>query len=268
MTKPLQALTGGIPGIVPPTAAELAAGGPVGVAAKIKAEQINAKARQAAVKELGLVDCHYFPEAEAMLIAALRADTSDCVRFEAAKSLSNGCCCSKAVVAALNISVSGSEEDGHPSERSPMVRSAAICALNVCMTSCGGEEPVSPSSVLPRPEFPLPSPDAQLESIPAPEPQIQKTAYYQAVDRQPFHLVAARSRRLLAQYQPTLPPGALANEASPVQRPRSLYELWAEAAPQPSAAPVARTNVPGQQSPVQRTGPATPRPLAPAPAPR
>jgi len=61
------------------------------VAAKVEQEQKQAKVRVAAVKYLGTVQCHYYPEAEAALIASLRADRSECVRLAAAQALASGC---------------------------------------------------------------------------------------------------------------------------------------------------------------------------------
>ncbi|HTN74609.1 MAG TPA: hypothetical protein VL096_05160, partial [Pirellulaceae bacterium] len=78
----MSALTGGaVPGTLPPGAAALAAPGSVGAAAKIQADQAAAKERMLAVRFLGTIDCHWYPEAEAALVAALRADRSECVRF-------------------------------------------------------------------------------------------------------------------------------------------------------------------------------------------
>ena len=70
-------------------------------AAKIKQEEMAAHARCDAVKYLATVDCHWYPEAEAALICALRTDRSECVRYEAAVALNNGCCCTKKTVEAL-----------------------------------------------------------------------------------------------------------------------------------------------------------------------
>ncbi len=56
-------------------------------AAKIVAEETGAKWRRAAVRYLGTVDHHYYPEAEAALVAALRADRNELVRLEAAQAL-------------------------------------------------------------------------------------------------------------------------------------------------------------------------------------
>lgn len=134
--KPMSALTGGvIPSFCPqvPSAADLAKPGAEGVAAKIKKEEAEAKARRAAVRYLGSVDCHYWPEAEAQLIASLRADTNECVRWEAALALARGCCCTKATVQALNYTVSCSKEDGNPEETSERVRAAASTALEHCL---------------------------------------------------------------------------------------------------------------------------------------
>src|SRR2546425_250805 len=71
-------------------------------AAKIRADEAGAKARRTAVKYLATVDCHYYPEAEAALIAALRADRNECVRLEAALALGGGCCCTRNAAQALH----------------------------------------------------------------------------------------------------------------------------------------------------------------------
>ena len=91
MLKPVGAFSGGMVGSCcppalpsdlakPPDSAE-------GAAARIKADEAEAKARRAAVRYLGTVDCHYWPEAQAALIIALRADRNECVRLEAALAL-------------------------------------------------------------------------------------------------------------------------------------------------------------------------------------
>jgi hypothetical protein len=133
--KPASALTGGILGCCPdmPTAAQLAAAGAEGDAAKIKKDEIEAKKRQAAVRYLGTVDCHWWPDAQKGLINALRADKNECVRHEAALALTRGCCCTQAVIEALTICVSGSEKDGNPSENSERVRMQAQIALTHCL---------------------------------------------------------------------------------------------------------------------------------------
>src|SRR5207302_11473959 len=108
--------------------------GAEGAAALIQKSEMEAKARRTAVKYLGTVDCHFFPEAEAALINALRTDTNECVRLEAALALSRGCCCTKAIVEALTICVNGTAKDKHPSETSPRVRAVASVALQRCLT--------------------------------------------------------------------------------------------------------------------------------------
>jgi hypothetical protein len=214
MAKPLSAVTGGGAGPPAPKAADLAAPGPVGVNAKIKQDQHEAAARQQAVRELGGVDCRYYPEAEATLIAALRCDRSECVRWEAAKALACGCCCSPAVVAALKICVSGSEEDGHPAERSPRVLAAANEALERCLCCLGPEPAMAPA--LPRPEYPLGPPPIDFSRRAAdPQGAVRMVSFGQATTNGP---------------PGAAPPAALEGaKASAARRSTSLYELWRDA---------------------------------------
>jgi hypothetical protein len=100
---------------------------------KIKADEAQAKARRAAIKYLGTVDCHYFPEAEKALIAGLLNDRNECVRLEAALALGNGCCCTKNTVEALQIAATGSSKLGNPGETSERVKAAAFAALQHCL---------------------------------------------------------------------------------------------------------------------------------------
>lgn len=137
LTMPVAAMTGGIiPSFCPimPSPAELAEQGAVGAAAKIKAEEAQAKARKAAMRYLGTVDCTRFPDAQDALIMGLRGDTNECVRYEAALALGNGCCCTKSTMEALSISASCSDRDGKPREYSDRVRSAAASALARCLS--------------------------------------------------------------------------------------------------------------------------------------
>src|SRR5207237_2362732 len=106
---------------------------PAGAAAKIKADEAAAKARREAVRYLGTVDCHYWPEAQDALINALRADRNECVRLEAAWVLGRGCCCTKKTIVALSITVAGSDRDGNPYEDSDRVKAAAAAALAHCL---------------------------------------------------------------------------------------------------------------------------------------
>jgi hypothetical protein len=155
MTTPASAFTGGlIPPLCPPipSASDLAAmqqmGGAQGaqaVAAKIMQDEADAKARVAAVEYLATVDCRYWPDARQALINALRSDRNECVRYAAARALGSGCCCSKEVIEALRVSVSG-EEDKDPAETSPRVRAAAFDALQNCLTRVS-EEVTEPEPV-------------------------------------------------------------------------------------------------------------------------
>jgi hypothetical protein len=135
--NPLSTLTGGlVPSCCPPfTAANLAkpADSPEGAADRIKKDEAEAKARRAAVRYLGTVDCHYWPEAQEALVNALRADRNECVRLEAAWALGRGCCCTRFTIQALAICVEGSDRDGNPSENSDRVRAAAQAALAHCL---------------------------------------------------------------------------------------------------------------------------------------
>ncbi len=99
-------------------------------AAKIMLDETQAKARQAAVKYLASVDCHYYPEAEISLIATLRADRSENVRLEAAQALGNCRGVTVRILDALRLTATGQETDGNPAETSDQVRSAASNSLN------------------------------------------------------------------------------------------------------------------------------------------
>lgn len=126
--NPLSKLTGGLIKPFPPQApalAELMDPGAVGAAAKVKFDRLQAKQRIEAVKYLGTVDCHYWPEAEDALVGALRVDRNEWVRLAAAQTLLGGCCCTKKTITALSIAASCSDEDGNPREKSPRVVAAA-----------------------------------------------------------------------------------------------------------------------------------------------
>jgi hypothetical protein len=200
MFKPVHAVTGGLlpsccppplgtPGAVPP-AADLAAPGAVGAAAKIQLSEAGAKQRRAAVRYLGTVDCHYFPEAEAALINALRTDTNECVRLEAAAALARGCCCTKKTVQALNLTVTGSSSDGNPEETSERVKAIAAAALQRCMIENGELVPL-PEQPEPAGE-PLPEPPAgpRTSSPTMAAPAITPTAHVEPVPNQAEPAVA------------------------------------------------------------------------------
>lgn len=150
---PLGAVSGGLLSncCPPPTPAEIAAleakGGPQGaaaVAAKIQADEADAKARVAAVEYLGTVDCRYWKEAQVALLNALRADRNECVRYAAARAFNNGCCCSKEVIETLRIVVAGEDSDGFPAESSTRIRGTAFAALQNCLMKVQPELPAEP----------------------------------------------------------------------------------------------------------------------------
>lgn len=158
---PLSGATGGvIPPLCPPALPSdllKPADSAEGAAARIAADEANAKARRKAVRYLATVDCRYWPEATEALVNALRADRNECVRLEAAIALGKGCCCNKATIRALTLTINCSDEDGNPIEASPRVREAAEVALIHCL-ECYSERakpagPAAPGALPPpRPE--------------------------------------------------------------------------------------------------------------------
>ena len=172
LSGPVGAISGGF--ICPlcppaPSPAQIAAlgqkpnGGAEAAAAKIQASEADAKARVAAVEYLGTVDCNRFPEAKKALLAALREDPNECVRFAAARSLNSGCCCDQEVIEKLKISVAG-EKKGGPAETSCRVKAAAFSALQNCLMRVPEEEAApQPRRALPEggEGLPEPIPDAK-----------------------------------------------------------------------------------------------------------
>lgn len=168
MLSPARMMTGG--GLLPPccppflSASQIASGLAAGTlspaeaaAAKIKADEASSKARRLAVRYLGTVDCHFYPEAEAGIISALRSDRIECVRMEAALALLNGCCCTKKTIEALNLVITGADTDGNPAETSDRVKCLANLALARCMSVPVGIE-MGPAIVPSEPpELPYPS---------------------------------------------------------------------------------------------------------------
>jgi hypothetical protein len=161
MTKPLGTFTGGlIPSCCPnPNDAnkeDLAKSSTdaEGAAAQIKKDEAEAKARRAAVKYLGTVDCSRWPEAEAALISALREDKNECVRWEAAIQLGNGCCCTKKIIQALIHTVNGDSKDGKTAEKSERVKAAAFEALQKCLICFSEEATPTPQDRPEKPERP------------------------------------------------------------------------------------------------------------------
>jgi HEAT repeats len=227
MTMPLTAFTGGvIPGYCPlmPSAAELADQGAVGAAAKIKAEEAQAKARKAAMRYLGTVDCSRFPDAQDALIMGLRGDTNECVRYEAALALGNGCCCTKATMESLSISASCADRDGKPREYSDRVRAASASALERCL-SCyvdlnppkvekviEGKPEEGPKNLKPE-EIKVPGDqkntsddeikDTVKESPKEKAPRPVGLEYYRKIESVPRHLIVEEARRVVEKYNQT-----------------------------------------------------------------
>src|SRR5229473_5697002 len=197
MLKPVSAMSGGL---IPPCCPKVltddalnkaakegpdaAKGDAQAAAAKIAKDEAEAKERRAAVRYLGTVDCHYWGTvAEPALQAALRSDRNECVRWEAAMALGNGCCCTKKTIASLTLSVYGVDKegltvagnfsDGNPVETSERVKGAALAALQHCL-SCYSE------TAAPAPEKSEPPPERPIAKAPG---MFQPAVY----DKQPVH---------------------------------------------------------------------------------
>ncbi len=273
--KPASALTGGvIPGCCPPVLKSdllKPADSAEGAAARIKQDEANAKARRAAVRYLGTVDCRYWPEARDALVNALRADRNECVRMEAAWSLGRGCCCNKVTMQALILTVTGSDADGNPQEPSERVRIAAEYALRRCLDCYVEVERVKPKTA-----EPLPPPRKVDEEEPIIEEEKKRkvghnteagpgdgmSPYYQRVSLMKTESIVAAGRKAI-ESRPTVtsvpPPGSDFES-------RSLATIWkntmgaqapVEARPvtgsEPARLPqsVVRETVVVQQAPVQ-----------------
>jgi hypothetical protein len=191
---PMGAFSGGMfgPFCPPVDPADLAkpATSAEGAAARIKASEADAKARRAAVRYLGTVDCKRWPEAQDALKNALRADTNECVRWEAAMALGSGCCCTPETIIALTLTVSGSKEDGNPEERSERVKAAAYFSLEHCL-SCVPVAPKAPP--------PIPTPEPPARPLPERTPNGAAAAAAASADSTPAIATAAyyqRARKL------------------------------------------------------------------------
>ncbi len=204
LTAPVSMFSGGLFGNCCPqvqNAADLAqpADSPTGAAARIKADEAAAAARRADIRYLGTVDCRRWPEAELALINALRADRNECVRLEAAWALNRGCCCTRKTLEALALTVSGSERDGNPAERSERVRAAAGESLSHCLSGLSEAALEAPPAEEPIPPPSKEGPKEGMKLPPVPD------AYYKTIDRQPMKKVAENARRALAQVRGPAP---------------------------------------------------------------
>ena len=161
-------------------------------AAKIKMDDSQAKARQAAVRYLASVDCHYYPEAEAGLIAALRADRNETVRYEAAVAL--GACrgTTRKIIEALNLAALGQETDGNPSESSERVRQAARESLNRALANGMTMYPFNPpQSMSMMPMMAMPTMPLMDWSDPY---AVQPTTYFMPMYSIPAHPASEKER--------------------------------------------------------------------------
>jgi hypothetical protein len=198
---PLAGVTGGfIPSLCPPapSPATLSAlesqSGPMGaeaVAGKIKQSEADAKARVAAIEYLGTVDCNRWKEARIALINGLRADPNECVRYAAARVLNTGCCCSKPVIEALRVCVSGEDTDGNPPETSQRVKAAAFSALQNCLMRV--PEDLPPEQPPPVRERERGGPVPALEPLPPPVTERRNNDPRNTDSVEHEHLVAAHT---------------------------------------------------------------------------
>lgn len=235
MRKPLSAITGGM--VAPaaaPSAQEVAAAGPQGTAAQIQAIKIDAPKRVAAIQQLKGVDVRYHPEAAQTLIAALRADPSDCVRLEAARSIATLRTCTKPIAEALRICVEGTETDGNPAELSPAVKQQAAMALACCL-NCLSDSPAAPATET-RPEFPV-APASFTTAAKSSSSQVTFATltpssgnYYTRIANVPRAQIAGSANRALQNHAHLLTdkganPAAAADLQQP-QTPNGLFEIW------------------------------------------
>ncbi len=257
VAKPASAFSGGlITGCCPPSATDPLAPNPEdlkkpatdaeGAAARIKQLEAGAAARRSAVRYLGTVNCKRFPEAETALIGALRTDTNECVRFEAAVALARGCCCTTKTVKALTLTVEGLETDGNPAETSARVRAMAAQAL----ARCSGVTAAAPTPIEPPPELPpeRPAADATVRKIDAGERE----------------KVLADARRALAGFQAQTMPGMATGRRTVIDTIRYASALaaptpMAMAPPVPAPVAVSETMEPAI-IPASATLPAAPDP--------
>lgn len=231
---------------------------PDGACAKIMQEELDMPKRRKAIQCLARADCHWWPEAEAALIAGLRADRNECVRLEAAKALANGCCCTRRTIEALLIVVTSSKKDGNPSENSERVKAMALMALQHCLLTYVEEDEPKPPEV-PKtpapPKVPPPPPTAAAEWEGLPLPNM---AYYDNLDRAPASETIAAAKKAL-EVANAAPPKTNAKVAGPSGN-RNIYQIWVNA----QTAPATPTRAAGEPPPLAS---ATPVRITPAPRP-
>lgn len=205
---------------------------PKGLAAKIKAQQVDAPNRVAAVEFLGTVDCIAYPESQAMLVEALKSDPAEPVRLAAAEALQvqfmrgkeedpsrselrryDTCrgCCNEATLNELSRIAYETDETGCPIEPSERVRKAARIALTICSANC------YPAMAAPAvPPSPIPE-EAGPPMVPAEEAPLGEAR--NAVPAPRITAVQRELQRLYAQDGRTPPPSVFSLQAanSPAQ---------------------------------------------------
>lgn len=227
LRKPLSSITGGlVPATSAPGAKEMAAPGPAGTAAQIQALKLDGPKRAAAIAELKGLDIRYHPEVTQTLIAALRADPSECVRLEAARTIATLRTCTKPLTEALRICVEGTEKDGNPAELSPTVQRQAAIALNCCL-SCLAEGGGQAATDEQRPEYPVTPASFDVSST---SQNLQLTTYYQQIETVDRNQIARAAYVTLNRFAPDLQSARSDNPLQPIaipaNEPTGLFEIW------------------------------------------
>lgn len=215
ISRPFNTFTGGIiPNFCPgkPSEEDLKKPGAEGAAAQAAKDAAEAQARRKAVRLMGTFDCHWYPEVEAGLVAALRTDRAECVRLEAAIALNRGCCCTRAIVEALEETVAGTDKLG-PSENSPRVQAVAMMALERCLTcpeameiieappADDKEDEERPTEEMPAPKRVEPGtdkPKTGRSDVPATLPASQNAASAKRGSGKPSRALLEKAHRTLA----------------------------------------------------------------------
>ncbi len=247
-------------------AAAAAQGDAAAAAAKIKAIEADAKARRAALRYLGTVDCRYFPEAEEALVVGLRRDPIECVRWEAAMALGNGCCCTKKVMQALVDALSSNPKDGAPPESSERVRAAAHAALNGCLARYQEVVPAKKVDKGPEGDDKKPPEGKPLPPVARQTGRVDRAAYYERVEQKSMQELVNEARRTLveASEAATMTPV----NAAPSSGNRGLFQLMSSSRSGRSAASSSSpstTVVPAGSVPQVESAPVESRAVAPAP---
>jgi hypothetical protein len=270
MLRPMAAFTGGIIGPICPTVPsdealrKLKEKDPTGAeaaAAEVQKSEAEAKARAAAVRYLGTVDCSRFEGVDDALIKALLFDPNECVRWEAAKALQNGCCCNKKTIDALAIVAAGQggkvkiggEEKVVPIEKCARVREAAALALEHCVACFRDTSEVKQPEK--QPDAPTPTPAPQPDRPAAvlgqrPMKDTMKDAEEVLKARRAMALPPSGSRGVL-----DLVNASMKTETTATVQPMQPVQPM-QVVQQPRLVPVPQANVV-----VQPTRPATPSPM-------